>query len=93
MFRICKTLKATKWEVSLNFSTLSHPKVIHEVWEPKPLMECTDALNDLSYHTALTWKEILVQEAEAIDAWIPALEDRDREEVDNVDEETETEDE
>lgn len=53
----------------------------------------SNSTSESLYHTALTWRDTLVANADIMHAWLPALEARDGEEAANVDGDVETEEE
>lgn len=72
--------------MSFSHSTCSNPNITLEGDEPEGPLRRPDAPNELSYNMVLASTDILAQEAKIMDAWTQALEDRDGEDVFNVDE-------
>lgn len=66
--------------------TFSNPNIIAEVDQRELFMRYTDVPNDLSYHTIHASKSLLAEDAKIMDAWTPALKDRDGEDAAIVDE-------
>lgn len=77
-------LTATKFIMAFNRSAQCNGNLILRVYEHERLMWCTDAPNEYSCHIARASSYILEQEAEIVDAWTRALEDRDCKDVANV---------
>lgn len=72
MFLYRKTVVVTNFNRSFNLSTPSNPNVIPNVDQPERLGTHTDAPNDSSYHTARSWREMIVQESDNM-TWAQAL--------------------
>lgn len=85
-FGFCKTLIATKTNMSSTCSTCSSPNLITEMDRPECLVRGTGSPNESSDHVARASREILAHEAKILYAWMQALEDSGVEDVDNVDE-------
>lgn len=78
--------------MSFNCCSTFKPNIISDMDDFEGLRRRTDAPNELSCNMVRASKEILVQEAQIMDARTQALEFRHSEEADNVDVDIQVED-